>query len=124
MPTGSSAPLRPVRVVAAFASRLRINGCARCDARPRLAAGPPGRRISRSATLPHLSHVASILREMSERSMRWGVLPEYYSYRGDVVPTSPETENAILAAMGAAGDHPPRARRRAGPPATPPDRCA
>ncbi len=59
--------------------------------------------------------------------MRWGVLPEYYSYRGDVVPTSPETQDAILAAMGAASDHPPRARRRAIPPATPTatptDRC-
>jgi 4-alpha-glucanotransferase len=49
---------------------------------------------------------------MSERSIRWGVLPRYFGYRGDVIETSPETEEAILAAMGAAGDHPPRARRR------------
>jgi 4-alpha-glucanotransferase len=47
---------------------------------------------------------------MSERSLRWGVLPQYYGYRGDVVTTSPETEDAILAAMGATSDHPPRAR--------------
>ncbi|HEV3053500.1 MAG TPA: 4-alpha-glucanotransferase, partial [Solirubrobacteraceae bacterium] len=49
---------------------------------------------------------------MSERSIRWGVLPRYFGYRGDVVETQPHTEEAILAAMGAAGDHPPRARRR------------
>src|SRR5258708_3781121 len=39
---GPSAPMRPICVVAACASRLRITGCARCDARPRLASGPPG----------------------------------------------------------------------------------
>jgi len=49
---------------------------------------------------------------MSERSLRWGVLPRYFGYRGDVVETTPETEEAILAAMGATGDHPPRARRQ------------
>ena len=35
---------------------------------------------------------------MSERSLRWGVLPRYFGYRGDVVETTPETEEAILAA--------------------------
>ena len=54
---------------------------------------------------------------MSERSLRWGVLPRYFGYRGDVVETTPQTEEAILAAMGAAGDHPPRARRQQIPPA-------
>src|ERR1700686_3232533 len=49
---------------------------------------------------------------MSERSIRWGVLPRYFGYRGDVIETQPHTEQAILAAMGAAGDHPPRARGR------------
>jgi 4-alpha-glucanotransferase len=49
---------------------------------------------------------------MSERSLRWGVLPRYFGYRGDVIETPPQTEEAILAAMGATGDHPPRARRR------------
>src|SRR5258708_36382446 len=52
---------------------------------------------------------------MSERSLRWGVLPRYFGYRGDVIETQPETEAAILAAMGVAGDPPPRARRRATP---------
>src|SRR5258708_38099611 len=52
---------------------------------------------------------------MSERSLRWGVLPRYFGYRGDVIETQPETEAAILAAMGVAGDPPPRARRRAIP---------
>ena len=55
--------------------------------------------------------------------MRWGVLPQYFSYRGDVVPTSTETEHAILAAMGAASDQPRRARRRAIAPAVPAVRC-
>ena len=50
---------------------------------------------------------------MSERSQRWGVLPRYFGYRGDVVETQPQTEEAILAAMGASGDHPPRVRRLA-----------
>jgi 4-alpha-glucanotransferase len=48
---------------------------------------------------------------MSEKAIRWGVLPRYFSYRGDVVETSPATEDAILAAMGASGERPPRARR-------------
>ena len=48
---------------------------------------------------------------MSERSIRWGVLPRYFGYRGDVIETQPETEEAILAAMAASGDHPPRVRR-------------
>ena len=54
---------------------------------------------------------------MSERSLRWGVLPRYFGYRGDVVETTPETEEAILDAMGAKGDQPPRARRQRIPPA-------
>ncbi len=48
---------------------------------------------------------------MSERSIRWGVMPRYFGYRGDVIETQPETEAAILAAMGATSDYPPRARR-------------
>jgi 4-alpha-glucanotransferase len=54
---------------------------------------------------------------MSERSLRWGVLPRYFGYRGDVVETTPETEEEVLAAMGATGDHPPRVRRQEIPPA-------
>jgi 4-alpha-glucanotransferase len=56
---------------------------------------------------------------MSERSLRWGVLPRYFGYRGDVVETTPETEEAILAAMGATRDQPPRAHR----PQVRPARC-
>src|ERR1700674_5548262 len=39
--------MRPICVVAASAPHLRIHGCARSGARPRLASGPPGHRISR-----------------------------------------------------------------------------
>src|SRR6202140_730430 len=49
---------------------------------------------------------------MSEQSIRWGVLPRYFGYRGDVIETQPHTDEAILAAMGATGDHPPRIRRQ------------
>ena len=48
---------------------------------------------------------------MSERAKRWGVLPSYWSYQGQLVETSTETEEAILAAMGASREQPPRARR-------------
>ncbi len=53
---------------------------------------------------------------MSERSLRWGVLPRYFGYRGDVIETQPHTEEMILAAMGASSDHPPRSRRLKIPP--------
>ena len=43
--------------------------------------------------------------------MRWGVLPSYWSWEGQLNETSAETENAILKAMGASGENPPRARR-------------
>jgi len=56
---------------------------------------------------------------MSERSLRWGVLPRYFGYRGDVVETQPHTEEMILAAMGASSDHPPRVRRLK----VPPEKC-
>jgi 4-alpha-glucanotransferase len=49
---------------------------------------------------------------MSDRSLRWGILPRYFSYRGEVVETQPHTEDAILASMGASADRPPRARVR------------
>jgi len=63
---------------------------------------------------------------MSERSIRWGVLPRYFGYRGDLVETQAHIEDAILGAMGATSDHPPRVRRRPIPPARcepPPDRA-
>jgi 4-alpha-glucanotransferase len=57
---------------------------------------------------------------MTERALQWGVLPRYHSYRGEVVETSPATEEAILAAMGASTAHPARARGYT----LPPDSCA
>jgi 4-alpha-glucanotransferase len=63
---------------------------------------------------------------MTERGERWGVLQSYWSYQGQQVATSTETEDAILAAMGAAGERPPRGRRykvAAGPCVTGPDRA-
>jgi 4-alpha-glucanotransferase len=63
---------------------------------------------------------------MSERGERWGVLQSYWSYQGQQVATSTETEEAILTAMGATGEHPPRGRRykvAAGPCVTGPDRA-
>ena len=56
---------------------------------------------------------------MDDRAPRWGILPSYHSYRGDLVETRPETAAAILAAMGADRDQPPRARRHK----VPPGRC-
>jgi 4-alpha-glucanotransferase len=56
----------------------------------------------------------------SDRALHWGVIPRYFSYRGDVIETSPATEEAILAAMGASGERPPSARRHK----LPADLCA
>ena len=63
---------------------------------------------------------------MSERGTRWGVLPSYWSYQGQLTETPAETEDAILKAMGASGEYPPRSRRLKLPPdpcATGPDRA-
>ncbi|HZK74322.1 MAG TPA: 4-alpha-glucanotransferase [Clostridia bacterium] len=63
---------------------------------------------------------------MSERAEHWGVLPSYWSYQGQLIETSNETEEAILAAMGASGEQPSRGRRYkvpAGPCVTGPDRA-
>ena len=63
---------------------------------------------------------------MTERAERWGVLPSYWSYQGQQIETPTETEAAILAAMGATSEHPPRGRRykvAAGPCVTGPDRA-
>ncbi|HET7419491.1 MAG TPA: 4-alpha-glucanotransferase [Candidatus Dormibacteraeota bacterium] len=43
----------------------------------------------------------------SERARRWGIVPAYYGWQGKLVETAPETEAAILAAMGAVTDGPP-----------------
>ena len=47
---------------------------------------------------------------MSERSKRWGVLPAYFGWQGDHVETPPHVGEAILTAMGATGERPPRLR--------------
>jgi 4-alpha-glucanotransferase len=57
---------------------------------------------------------------MSERGQRWGVLPSYWSYLGQLTETSAETEDAILKAMGATGERPRSARRLK----LPPEACA
>jgi 4-alpha-glucanotransferase len=59
---------------------------------------------------------------MLNRAERWGILPSYYGWQGDLVETSSATSEAILAAMGATQDQPPRMRRPKLPhdPCTPP----
>jgi 4-alpha-glucanotransferase len=47
----------------------------------------------------------------SERARRWGIRPSYYGWQGDLVETSPATEEAILRSLGADKDRPPRRRR-------------
>lgn len=44
---------------------------------------------------------------ISERAKRWGIVPAYHSWQGELVRTSPETEAAILRAMDANDDDPP-----------------
>ena len=48
---------------------------------------------------------------MSNRSERWGIVPSYEGWQGGVVETQVSTEEAILAALGATAERPPRARR-------------
>src|SRR6267142_2057391 len=48
---------------------------------------------------------------MVDRAGRWGILPAYHGWQGNLVETSPATRDAILAAMGATTDQPPRVRR-------------
>ena len=57
---------------------------------------------------------------MLDRAERWGILPSYFGWQGDLVQTSSATSDAILAAMGAIQDQPPRMRR----PKLPHDPCA
>ena len=44
------------------------------------------------------------------------MLPSYWSYQGQLVETSTDTEAAILQAMGASGERPPAVRRHSMPP--------
>ncbi|TME68822.1 MAG: 4-alpha-glucanotransferase, partial [Chloroflexi bacterium] len=47
----------------------------------------------------------------AERASRWGILPAYHGWQGELARTSPEVEQAILAAMGADSDVPPPQQR-------------
>ncbi|GAC1511266.1 MAG: 4-alpha-glucanotransferase [Candidatus Dormibacteraceae bacterium] len=57
---------------------------------------------------------------MLDRAARWGILPSYYGWQGNFVETPEATSEAILAAMGAIQDQPPRQRR----PKLPDEPCA
>ena len=57
---------------------------------------------------------------MRDRAERWGILPSYYGWQGNLVETPHATSEAILNAMGATQDKPPRARR----PKLPQEPCA
>src|SRR5690348_16532871 len=66
------------------------------------------RRIrARTVSSTGLSQTSS----STDRARRWGILPAYHGWQGDVVPARPEVEAAILDAMGAGSDRPPRLRR-------------
>ena len=49
---------------------------------------------------------------MLERAVRWGVIPEYFGYTGEKVTAGPEAVDAVLAALNAKTEHPPRFPRR------------
>src|SRR4029077_15896377 len=72
-------------------------GTRRLDASPR--------RV-RAGTLS-VARLTDLTTPLSERAQRWGILPAYYGWQGDVVETKPEVEAAILDAMGATSDTPP-----------------
>src|SRR6267143_519755 len=63
---------------------------------------------------------------MVDRATRWGVLPEYFGYKGDRIVASTEARDAVLAALGASRERPPRMKRYEIPDgacAPPPDRA-
>jgi 4-alpha-glucanotransferase len=49
---------------------------------------------------------------LTERARRWGIAPSYFGWQGDLVQTAPAVEEAILKAMGASSQRPPRVRKR------------
>src|SRR5450759_296331 len=87
----------------------------RSRASSRLRTGPPSAELTAMAEIM----VPDTWTQMTEHAKRWGVLPSYSSYQGQLVETSTQTEEAILAAMGASGERPPRARRHQPLPETP-----
>jgi len=63
---------------------------------------------------------------MDERGRRWGVVPEYFSYKGETVTANPATVEAVLAALGARTESPPGIPRQelpGGPCAPAPERA-
>src|SRR5438309_9355748 len=106
----------------------RHRGGARARAAPPLVAGQ--RRPRRHARACRLEGSPGRLRAgavsstgliaISEKARRWGILPAYHGWQGNVVETPPDVEQAILDAMGAAAERPPRVRR----PNLPDEPCA
>ena len=62
----------------------------------------------------------SVPLSMLDRAGRWGILPSYHGWQGNLVETHRATAEAILAAIGGTADLPPRTRR----PKLPDVRCA
>src|SRR5207244_40503 len=70
----------------------------RGDAIARRLDGSPRRFRTRTLSVARLTDLTS---SISERGARWGILPAYYGWLGDVVETTPAVEAAILDAIGA-----------------------
>jgi len=63
---------------------------------------------------------------MDEHALRWGVVPEYFGYKGDRVSASDDAVAAVLGSLGATQPNPPRAKPHdppEGPCAPAPDRA-
>src|SRR5438309_1978049 len=127
---GDSRPARRARARRGHggAAGDRHRGGARARAAPPLVAGQ--RRPRRNARACRLEGSPGRLRAgavsstgliaISEKARRWGILPAYHGWQGNVVETPPDVEQAILDAMGAAAGRPPRVRR----PKLPDEPCA
>src|SRR5207247_5832340 len=83
-----------------MAGRRRSGG----HARPCWLAGSPRRLRTRPLSVARLTDLHG---SISERARRWGILPAYHGWQGEVVETAPAVEVAILDAMGATPDTPP-----------------
>ena len=53
---------------------------------------------------------------MLDRALRWGVIPEYFGYTGERITAGPAAKEAVLNALGATKDQPPRIARDELPP--------
>src|SRR5438876_587371 len=94
-----SSVYRPAPATSRGSSRLRIE--------------PP---MAERTAMARIIRWPRYLHAVTERAKRWGVLPSYWSYQGQLVETSTDTEAAILQAMGASGERPPAVRRHSMPP--------